>query len=324
MVLGAPAARAAEEDAQQRSAALFKEGVAAGKAGDYARAEVAFRMSYSLAPRPSTLRNWGLTEMKLGKMVEALAHLRAALASSGWTPEQRAIVRQNLDDAYAATGHLSVKTAAGARVAIDGAAVDGVAPFDAPLDVAAGQRHVEVRLGSGAGRADVQATAGTVVEVDLAIPQSPEPPLVAMGVAERPLAATAESPALEPTEGWWTPPRTVAAALAGAAAVGVGLGIYFDAAAHGAASDANAWRTGLTGDCAAAAAPAGCGALRDKINAAHTDETLEVVAFAAGGAAALGAAVLLAIARPSAPVRTGSVRWVPVLAPQAAGVAGSF
>jgi hypothetical protein len=106
--------------------------------------------------------------------------------------------------------------------------------------------------------------------------------------------------------------------------VGIGLGIYFDVAAHTAASDANALRAGLAGDCAAALAPPGCGALHDKINAAHVDETLEGVAFAAGAAAALGAAVVFALAQPSAPVRTGAVRWTPMITPQAAGVAGSF
>jgi hypothetical protein len=322
--LGAQGARAAEDDAEQRSAVLFREGVAAGKAGDYARAEVAFRASYGLVPKASTLRNWALSEMKLGKMVEALTHLKVALASGGWTPDQRAIVRQNLDDAYAATGHLSVKTGAGAQVTIDGVPVRGAAPFDSPLDVMAGERRVAAHLGADTAQADVAATAGTVVEVDLSIPGALQEAPVALRDAERPPPTSAVDPTLQRTGGWWTPPRAVAAGLAGAAAVGIGLGIYFDVAAHTAASDANALRAGLTGDCAAAPAPSGCGALHDKINAAHVDETLEGVAFAAGAAAALGAAVVFALARPSAPVRTGAVRWTPMITPQAAGVAGSF
>jgi hypothetical protein len=324
LVLGARGARAAEEGAEPGSAALFKEGVAAGKAGDYARAEVAFRASYALAPRASTLRNWALSEMKLGRMVEALSHLKVALASSGWTPEQRAIVRQNLDDAYAATGHLLVRTAAGARVAVDGAAVDGAAPFDAPLDVLAGEHHVEARLGTDTARADVQATAGTVVEVDLAFPRAAEPAPAAPGDAERSPPTAAADSTLQRAGGWWTPRRTGAIGLAAMAAVGVGLGLYFDASAHAAASDANVLRTGLAGDCGAAPAPPACTALRDKINAAHVDETLEGVAFAAGAAAAVGAAVVIALARPGASMRTGAVRWTPLVTPKAAGVAGSF
>jgi hypothetical protein len=323
MVLGVRGARAADEDARRRSAVLFKEGVAAGKAGDYPRAEVAFRTSYWLVPSASTLRNWALTEMKRGKMVEALSHLKVALASSGWTPEQRAIVRQNLDDAYAATGHLSVKTAAGARVAIDGMLVEGAAPFDAPLDVMAGGRQVEAHLGAETARAEVEAAAGTIVEVDLAIARAPEDAPVAVRDAE-PSPPTAPAAPTQLTGRWWTPPRGVAVGLAATAVVGVGLGITFDMAAHAAASDANVWRTGLAGDCAAVAAPPGCGALRDKIHATHVDETLEDVAFAAGAVAAAGAAVVLALARPGAAPRTGAVRWTPVITPQAAGVAGSF
>jgi hypothetical protein len=323
IAVGAGGARAAEDDAEQRSAVLFREGVAAGKAGDYARAEVAFRASYGLVPRASTLRNWALSEMKLGKMVEALSHLKVALASSGWTPDQRAIVRQNLDDAYAATGHLSVKTARGAQVTIDGVPAQGAAPFDAPLDVRAGERWVAAHLGAETAQANVAATAGTVVEVDLAIPRAPQEAPVARD-AERSPSTPPADPTLQPTGGWWTAPRAVGVGLAATAAAGIGLGIYFDMAAHAAASDANALRTGLAGDCAAIAAPPGCGALHDKINAAHVDETLEGVAFAAGAAAALGAAAVFALARPGAPVRTGAVRWTPMITPQAAGVAGSF
>ena len=71
-LLWASRALAVEADARQRSVALFTEGGAAGKAGDYTRAEAAFRTSYALHPSGSTLRNLALTEMHLGKMVEAL------------------------------------------------------------------------------------------------------------------------------------------------------------------------------------------------------------------------------------------------------------
>jgi len=119
-LLWASRAPAGEPDARERSVALFKEGVTAGKAGDYARAEAAFRTSHALRPSGSTLRNWALTEMHLGKMVEALGHLKVALTSPELTAEQRSIVQQNFDDAYRATGHLAVRTTEGARVAVDG------------------------------------------------------------------------------------------------------------------------------------------------------------------------------------------------------------
>jgi hypothetical protein len=323
-------APAAEADASERSLALFKEGVTAGKDGDYVRAEAAFRTSYALRPSASTLRNWALTEAHLGKMVEALGHLRVALRSPGLTAEQRSIVQQNLDDAYGSTGHLAVRTTEGARVAVDGVVVEGAAPFDGPLDVLPGRRRVEARLAVEVARAEVDAVAGQVVQLDLPVPAArPEPPEPSSAInagtsANRELVG-AQAPG-EPsrTTTWWTAPHAGAVGLAAAGAVGLGLGLYFDARSSGAASDAGSLRSALAGQCMGPAGEPGCAALRDKIAEVHTDETVADVAFAAGATAAVGAAVVLALAGPSAVVRTGSVQWTPKIAPGAAGVAGSF
>jgi hypothetical protein len=330
VLLCSKSAQAGEGDARERSAALFREGVTAGKAGDYGRAEVAFRTSYLLAASPSALRNWALTEMKLGKMLEALGHLKLAMRSSGWTAEQRAIAQQNLDDAYAATGHLRITTTDGARVAIDGVLVEGAAPFDAPVDVTAGARQIEARLGSETAHAEVDAPAGRVVEISVPIPTTlevPAPPPVARGPATEqehsiPSAMADREPPRTAT--WWTTPHTVAVGLGAAAVAGVGLGLSFDAASHAAASDANALRAGLSGQCAGAAIASGCSALRDKIGTVHQDEAVEGVGFAVAAAAGVGAAVLLAVIGPGARARTGSVHWVPMVAPGSAGVAGWF
>jgi hypothetical protein len=328
LLLCSKSAQAGEGDARERSAALFREGVTAGKAGDYGRAEVAFRTSYLLAASPSTLRNWALTEMKLGKMLEALGHLKLAMRSTGWTVEQRAITQQNLDDAYAATGHIRITTTDGARVAIDGVPVEGAAPFDAPVDVTAGARQVEARLGSETAHAEVDAPAGRVVEISVPIPATlevPAPPPAARGPAieqEHSVAsAMAEPPRIA---SWWTTSHTVAVGLGAAAVAGAGLGFSFDAASHAAASDANALRAGLTGQCAGAAIASGCSALRDKIGTVHQDEALEAVGFGVAAAAGVGAAVLLAVVGPGAAARTGSVHWAPLVAPGSAGVAGWF
>jgi len=322
-------APAGESDARERSVALFKEGVTAGKGGDYARAEAAFRTSYALRPSASTLRNWALTEMHLGKMVEALGHLKVALKAPGLSAEQRSIVQQNFDDAYRATGHVSVQTTEGARVAVDGVVVEGTAPFDGPLDVLPGSREVEARLGTEVARAEVDALPGQVVQLDLSVATRPEPPEPS-SVLNASTSATREQvgaqAAGEPsrTTTWWTAPHVGAVGLAAAGAVGLGLGLYFDARSNGAASDAGSLRSALAGQCMGLAVAPGCAVLRDKIAEVHTDETVADVAFAAGATAAVGAAVVLALTGPSAVVRTGSVQWTPKVAPGAAGVAGSF
>jgi hypothetical protein len=325
-VLRASEAHADDGETQQRSSALFREGVAAGKAGDYARAEAAFRTSYLLTPSGSTLRNWALAEMKEGKFVEALKHLKSAMNSPGLTADQRAIVQQNLDDAYAATGHIALKTSDGARVTIDGSPVDGAAPFDAAVDVAPGSRQVEARLGMRASRAEVEALPGRVVEV--AVPVAPDTqPMPAIPHPEGATLAAAP-PAIEEPEAhhptWWTPPHAVGVGLAGAAAVAVGLGLSFDLASQRAASDANALRASLGGACTDGTSAGQCRALRDQIDTVHQEDLLKWTGLAVGAAAGVGSVVLLLFAGRDASVRTGSVDWTPVVAPGASGVRGSF
>jgi hypothetical protein len=328
-VLWTSPAMADEGDARERSIALFKEGVAAGKAGEYVRAEAAFRNSYALRPSSSTLRNWALTEMRLGKMVEALGHLKVALKAPGWTAEQRSIVQQNFDDAYAATGHLAIRTTEGARVAVDGVLADGAAPLDDPLDVLPGRRRVEARLGRQVTHADVEAPAGQVVHVDLPVaPATPEAPAPSPTLAEQTSASRQEVHTQAAGDSrattWWTTPHAGAVALASVGAMGLGLGLYFDAHSNALASDVSSLRSALVGRCTGPAPATDCAVLRDKIAAVGTNETLAEVAFAASAAAAVGAAALLTLVGPGAVARTGSVQWGPRIAPGAAGIAGAF
>ena len=322
-------AQAGDGNAQERSVGLFREGVAAGKAGDYPRAETAFRDSYLLVPSPRALRNWALTEMKLGKMVEALGHLRSALKAPTWSAEERAIVQQNFDDAYAATGHIAITTVRGASVAIDGVPVEGTAALDGPVDVLPGNRQIEARLGMQTARVEVDVAAGRTVQVEVPIEPREQETLAAPSVSGVPLVPEPERSApsgeLEPrTSTWWTTPHAVAVGLGGAAALGIGAGIYFAVASQDAAVDVNALRSGLTGRCGTGESAPGCSALSDKLDTVHRDETLKWVGFAAGAAAGLGAAVLLLWPSGNVTVRTGAVRWMPILTPQVSGVAGAF
>jgi hypothetical protein len=271
-----------------------------------------------------------LAEMHLGKLVEALGHLKVAVTAPGLTAEQRAIVQQNFDDAYRATGHLAVRTTEGARVAVDGVVVEGAAPFDGPLDVLPGSRQLEARLAADVARAEVDALAGQVVQVDLPVPAArsettgPSSGLDARTSANRELVGAQAPGGPSRTTTWWTAPHVGAVGLAAAGAAGLALGVYFEARSSGAASDAGSLRSILGGQCMGPAVSSGCAALRDKIAEVHTDETIADVAFAAGATAAVGAAVMLALAGPSAVVQTGSVQWTPQVAPGTAGVAGSF
>jgi hypothetical protein len=328
VVLCARTAQAGDGDAQERSAALFREGVTAGKAGDYAHAEIAFRTSYLLAPSPSTLRNWALTEMHLGKMVEALGHLKVAVRSAGWTAEQRALVQQNLDDAYAATGHLAVQTTKGASVAIDGVLAPGVAPFDGTVDVPPGHRQIDARLGSAIAHAEVDALPGAIVEVRIPLAEVATAP--AATVAQLPAIAQEPSPSetadRDPSRSatWWTPPHRATVLLGATALVGAALGLSLEVTSNAAASDANALRVGLTGACSGPSVAPGCAALRAKIDTVHEEDAIKDVGFAVAGAAGVAAVIVWAVAGRSRAIRTGAVRWTPIATPAGAGIEGSF
>jgi hypothetical protein len=196
--------------------------------------------------------------------------------------------------------------------------------------VTAGIRQIDARLGSETAHAEVDATPGSVVEVSVLVPRAAQevplavatPPPATEGERSPPIAGTDEESSR--TASWWTTPHALAVGLAATAAVGVGLGISFDVASQAGATDANALRAGLTGQCVGAAVAPPCAALRDKIDTVHEEEVLKEVGFAAGAAAGVGAAIVLALVRPGAGVRTGSVRWAPTIAPAAAGVVGSF
>jgi hypothetical protein len=324
-------ARAQAGDAEERSAALFHEGVAAGKAGDYVRAESAFRSAYSLVPSGATLRNLALTEMKLGKMVDALHHLRVAVNARGLSPEQRAVVQQNLDDAYGATGHLAIRTSDGARVAVDGKFIEGTAPFEQPVDVPEGRRRLEARLGARTSDAEVDAPGGQVVEANLPLEIEPAARTQAPVSSVRALGASPEVPGSHDATpragapGWWTPAHALGVGLAAAAVAGIALGIGFDAASQSAASDANRLRTSLgAGACVGQGLTGPCAALSDKINAVHDDDAGKWAGFAVGAAAAAGSLPLLFLPQHEVALRTGSVRWTPVLAPASAGLVGAF
>ena len=131
---------------------------------------------------------------------------------------------------------------------------------------------------------------------------------------------------LEEQDGWTTP-HAAGVGLAAAAAVGVVLGISFDVASQATASDANALRASLGGGlgaCVGGTSAGQCGALRDKIDTVHEDDALKWAGFAVGAAAGVGSLVLLVLVGRDAQVRTGSVRWTPIVTPGVSGVGGSF
>lgn len=335
VVLCASAAAAAQPDAavspdRTQADALFRQGVAADKTGDLERAQRLFEASYALLPRGTTLGNWGQMEVKLGRPVSGLQRLKLAVAMLDASDARRALFQQDIEQAYAKTGHVAIRTQTGAAVAVDGELIAGAAPFAEPIDVMPGKHVLEARLEGQGGRArqEVEAPAGSVVQVELTLPKQSEtaaaPPPAPPPPRERIVLAPApESPA---PSSWWTTPRVAGVALGAGAALGFGVGIVFHVAAVNAANDANQIRNLqiAQNQCGVSPASPACGDLRSKIESVHDNETEEKVSWVIAGVAAAGAVVAFLWGAPGSVHPHTAMVVRPMIAPGALGIDGSF
>src|SRR5258708_1781396 len=123
LALSLNARAAGAQDKATEAQTRFGEGVKAYARGDYEHARLLFLQSLALVSRGSVLRNLGLAEMELGRPVDALHHLRAALELPDLDPKRRSVTENDIREAYRATGHIVVQTAEGATLAIDGETV---------------------------------------------------------------------------------------------------------------------------------------------------------------------------------------------------------
>src|ERR1700722_1797757 len=99
---------AADPAAEQAAKERFAQGRAFFEKGDYEAARAALLQAYALAPLGFIARNIASAEMHLDKRVDALHHLQAALAAPDLSPNRRAVVQKELDEAFATTGHISL------------------------------------------------------------------------------------------------------------------------------------------------------------------------------------------------------------------------
>lgn len=115
------------DDSRAQSRALFTSGAAAlddGRPGDALRA---FEAAYALFPHYSTLYNIGLCERALGRPLLAATSFKRFLDDGGdaIAADQRATAERLLREAEARIVVVRLQAAPGARVTVDGRAVDG-------------------------------------------------------------------------------------------------------------------------------------------------------------------------------------------------------
>jgi hypothetical protein len=331
---GPPSARAAAQESYARGNRTFELAEQKHDKSLYEAAYLQFAQAFAIYPNDKVLWNLAVTEVKTGRYLDALRHLRAYDVHENVTGQpgsaKRAAYQALYDEASQAVGHLGLDAAPGARVQVDGVDV-GTGPISSPIDVAPGTHSITAVFASGK-TASLQATvgAGDVARLTLAEPPSDaSPPASAASLSAPPAPVAAPSdaqPAEQPPRAsWWTTPRYFGLGAGAVAVLGVGAGIAFRVAYAGNQSDASSIRSTLApGACVGSSLPTACSDLQDKINAGSTNATLSTVSFVVAGVAAAASAGLLLFGGGNSSARSGSVEWSPVVGPGSVGVAGRF
>ena len=300
MVAVTAAARGAMAQAPEvpRAEQLFYQGVRALHEHAYEPARALFEQSLAIAPRGSVLLDLAKAEWALGRHVDALKHLRAALERPDLPADNRQPAERGLARWSAAVGHIAVNTDAGARVQIDGTAIEGTAPFADPIDVEPGVRVVETRVEDRSGRVEVDAKAGVVVEANAFVAHPSPTPAMTSAVPSPTAPPSAVSPAAPAPDGpaageFWSPRRIVGASVLGAGAASVIVGGVFFALASSDEHRATAAAAGLgPSDCSGVSPAAACAAQDTAVASERTDGTISRIAIGAGIAAVVVGAVV--------------------------------
>jgi hypothetical protein len=271
---------------------LFNEGVKLEKKGDYEHARARFLAASALIASQANLYNLGYCEVRTGRYVEGVNHLRAYLRGSQVSDDDRKDLTLNvLPDAEKHVGDLRIEAPEGASILVD-TKDSGIAPLVDPIAVSPGKHHIEARL-AGMNAADVDVDAGQTVSISLqshanVIPASSEPlperapPPV---VAASPDSGTEHEEQPNQLRLWLTVGLGVAAAgvLAG--------GLYAD---QKSLSDKHALE-GLTqgmpaSSCTGSAGPS-CATIRDDAQSQTSSHTIALFMYGGAGLLAAGAAV---------------------------------
>jgi len=172
--LGAP--RSASADDRAEAERLFRQGLAAADAGDYAAAATAFERSQLLLPHPGTLKNLATYEQEAGRLADARRSWQELLDRYGG--EISASAQREARSRIAALDRLlaraSIETSiSDAALFVDGRAV-GTSPLSEPVWIEPGRHTFEARReGFVDAREIAQTEADRVTAVRLVLAPRP-------------------------------------------------------------------------------------------------------------------------------------------------------
>jgi hypothetical protein len=306
LIAASPCAFAQEQEAPVD--ALMREGLSLRRQGRDDEAFHAFDRAWSLSRSPRARAQMGLAAQALGRWPDADRFLREALAatSDAWVSQRRAVLEASLGEIGAHLGRLEVQcNVAGATVRVDGTE-RGTTPLREPLRLPTGT--VTLQIGAAGylevTRQAVLTAGGTTREqIDLvAVPRTQsltaEPPM--RGEAIRPPSAPVPS-----SRG--SVQRALAWTSGGVAVAGLALGAVALVLRNVEADTFNARNADADprNDCPRGATSSAC---RDLESGVSTRETLSVVGFVVGGAAAIASAVLFVTLPTRAPLASAGLR----------------
>jgi tetratricopeptide (TPR) repeat protein len=176
VLLGPAASRARADEAKDAAHEHFDRALAANNAQHLAEAAAEFQKAYELWPDYKVLYNIGRVRLALGQPVEVVDAFEAYLVQGAkeLTDERREEVKRALEEQRARIATISVQTAAGADVRLDGRLL-GPAPLPGPLRLAAGRHTVEAILPDRPSELrELELQGGSTLEVVLTFPPRPE------------------------------------------------------------------------------------------------------------------------------------------------------
>jgi tetratricopeptide (TPR) repeat protein len=305
------ASAALADDRDPRAKALYEDGAALLHDGKFEDARKAFVQVLALEPQNmNALRNLAIAEQGVGRLVEALGHLKTYLGSAEAekAKDTEKLKGQLLKELLEKTGHLRIVADRGAEVVLDDDTKLGSAPFADVVDVMPG-RH---KLTAGARAIEAMVGGGETKSVDLASTETyAADPFQPAGVGEPPREGAGPS--------FFTPARIGGGIALLGGAVSIVVGAVLASSASGDDDRAERLRAELRpqGGCPAGVgtSPA-CAELTDRVDDAKRDSVLGWTLVGVGAAAVIGGAVLVWPRSKSAASTTGvQVR------PQGAGLA---
>ncbi|WP_394823083.1 hypothetical protein [Pendulispora albinea] len=291
-----------EVDADSDAELRYKEGMEAARTGNARLARVKFLQAYAASPQTRYLWNLAIAELDANRRVEAAEHLRLYMADPRTDAPSKAQARELIAaELWSGLGHLKVEAPRGTLVRLDGR--KQIVPNEI-VDVEPGVHTVEDGHGK---RHEANIPAGQ--QVVMSFNRDEVPPMVA--------PPRSPEPASQST--WWTAGRYVGGGLMVAGVATAIAAVGFTVAANSSSDKAAEQRAASDPSACWDVSSAACSALKSDADAWVRNSNIARGLWIGAGAALVGGATLLIVARPKTPQSTQAI-ILPAVGKEAASV----